>query len=226
MEVILLERVEKLGLMGEVVKVKDGYARNYLLPQGKALRSTPGNLARFEAERHQLEANNLERRSDAETVSERMAGLSVVLLRQSSDSGQLYGSVNARDIAQAVSEAGFAIDRTQVKLDSTIKTLGLHTVDIRLHAETSVSIEANVARSQAEAEQQAATGEGEVALDAEQFFEDAALAPQAEDEEEAETETETETKAEAEATPEAEPEAASDSEAIAETEGDSEENAT
>ncbi|MDP6270103.1 MAG: 50S ribosomal protein L9 [Alphaproteobacteria bacterium] len=226
MEVILLERVEKLGLMGEVVKVKDGYARNYLLPQGKALRSTPGNLARFEAERHQLEANNLERRSDAETVSERMAGLSVVLLRQSSDSGQLYGSVNARDIAQAVSEAGFAIDRTQVKLDSTIKTLGLHTVDIRLHAETSVSIEANVARSQAEAEQQAATGEGEVALDAEQFFEDAALAPQAEDEEEAETETETETKAEAEATPEAEPEAASDSEASAETEGDSEENAT
>ncbi len=224
MEVILLERVEKLGLMGEVVKVKDGYARNYLLPQGKALRSTPGNLARFEAERHQLEANNLERRSDAETVSERMAGLSVVLLRQSSDSGQLYGSVNARDIAQAVSEAGFAIDRTQVKLDSTIKTLGLHTVDIRLHAETSVSIEANVARSQAEAEQQAATGEGEVALDAEQFFEDAALAPQAEDEEEAETETET--KAEAEATPEAEPEAASDSEASAETEGDSEENAT
>ncbi len=222
MEVILLERVEKLGLMGEVVKVKDGYARNYLLPQGKALRSTPGNLARFEAERHQLEANNLERRSDAETVSERMAGLSVVLLRQSSDSGQLYGSVNARDIAQAVSEAGFAIDRTQVKLDSTIKTLGLHTVDIRLHAETSVSIEANVARSQAEAEQQAATGEGEVALDAEQFFEDAALAPQAEDEEEAETET----KAEAEATPEAEPEAASDSEASAETEGDSEENAT
>jgi len=219
MEVILLERVEKLGLMGEVVKVKDGYARNYLLPQGKALRSTPGNLARFEAERHQLEASNLERRSEAETVSERMAGLSVVLLRQSSDSGQLYGSVNARDIAQAVSEAGFAIDRTQVKLDRTIKTLGLHTVDIRLHAETSVSIEANVARSQAEAEQQAATEEGEAAPDAEQFFEDAALAPQAEDEEEGEIE------AEAEITPEAEPETASDSEASAETEGEKEENA-
>ncbi|MAG96659.1 MAG: 50S ribosomal protein L9 [Alphaproteobacteria bacterium] len=185
MEVILLERIEKLGLMGEVVKVKDGYARNYLLPQGKALRSTPDNLTRFEAERHQLEASNLERRSEAETVADRMTGLSVVLLRQSSDSGQLYGSVNARDIAQAVSEAGFAIDRTQVKLNRTIKTLGLHTIDIRLHAETSVSVEANVARSQAEAEQQAAAEDGDPVLDAEQFFEDAALAPQAEDDEEA-----------------------------------------
>ncbi|HJP21922.1 MAG: 50S ribosomal protein L9 [Alphaproteobacteria bacterium] len=206
MEVILLERIEKLGLMGEVVKVKDGYARNYLLPQGKALRSTPDNSARFEAERHQLEASNLERRSEAETVADRMAGLSVVLLRQSSDSGQLYGSVNARDIAQAVSEAGFAINRTQVKLNRTIKTLGLHTVEIRLHAETSVSVEANVARSQAEAEQQAAAEDGDPVLEAEQFFEDAALAPQAEDDEEAteesseeaEDETDSETSSETE----------------------------
>ena len=206
MEVILLERIEKLGLMGEVVKVKDGYARNYLLPQGKALRSTPDNSARFEAERHQLEASNLERRSEAETVADRMAGLSVVLLRQSSDSGQLYGSVNARDIAQAVSEAGFAINRTQVKLKRTIKTLGLHTVEIRLHAETSVSVEANVARSQAEAEQQAAAEDGDPVLEAEQFFEDAALAPQAEDDEEAteesseeaEDETDSETSSETE----------------------------
>ncbi len=191
MEVILLERVEKLGLMGEVVKVKDGYARNYLLPQGKALRSTPDNLARFEADRHQLEASNLERRQEADTVAERMAGLSVVLLRQSSDSGQLYGSVNARDIAQAVSEAGFTINRSQVKLNRTIKTLGLHTIDIRLHAETSISIEANVARSQAEAELQAAGEDGEETPDAERFFEDAALAPQAEDDEESESESET-----------------------------------
>ena len=206
MEVILLERIEKLGLMGEVVKVKDGYARNYLLPQGKALRSTPDNSARFEAERHQLEASNLERRSEAETVADRMAGLSVVLLRQSSDSGQLYGSVNARDIAQAVSEAGFAINRTQVKLNRTIKTLGLHTVEIRLHAETSVSVEANVARSQAEAEQQATAEDGDPVLEAEQFFEDAALAPQAEDDEEAteesseeaEDETDSETSSETE----------------------------
>ena len=183
MEVILLERVEKLGLMGEVVKVKDGYARNYLLPQGKALRSTPDNLARFEADRHQLEASNLERRQEADTVAERMAGLSVVLLRQSSDSGQLYGSVNARDIAQAVSEAGFTINRSQVKLNRTI--------DIRLHAETSISIEANVARSQAEAELQAAGEDGEETPDAERFFEDAALAPQAEDDEESESESET-----------------------------------
>jgi large subunit ribosomal protein L9 len=176
------------------------------LPQGKALRSTPDNSARFEAERHQLEASNLERRSEAETVADRMAGLSVVLLRQSSDSGQLYGSVNARDIAQAVSEAGFAINRTQVKLNRTIKTLGLHTVEIRLHAETSVSVEANVARSQAEAEQQAAAEDGDPVLEAEQFFEDAALAPQAEDDEEAteesseeaEDETDSETSSETE----------------------------
>ena len=197
MEVILLERIEKLGLMGEVVKVKDGYARNYLLPQGKALRSTPDNSARFEAERHQLEASNLERRSEAETVADRMAGLSVVLLRQSSDSGQLYGSVNARDIAQAVSEAGFAINRTQVKLNRTIKTLGLHTVEIRLHAETSVSVEANVARSQAEAEQQAAAEDGDPVLEAEQFFEDDEEATE-ESSEEAEDETDSETSSETE----------------------------
>ena len=168
MEVILLERVEKLGLMGEVVKVKDGYARNYLLPQGKALRSTPGNLARFEAERHQLEANNLERRSDAETVSERMAGLSVVLLRQSSDSGQLYGSVNARDIAGEVTEAGFTISRQQVKLAQPIKALGLHRIRIDLHSEVSAGVIANVARSDEEAKLQAKTGKAVVGSDEEE----------------------------------------------------------
>ena len=181
MEVILLERVEKLGQMGEVVKVKSGFARNYLLPQRKALRATKANVARFETDRTQLEAQNLNRRQEAEAVAAKMAGLSVTLLRQASEAAQLYGSVNARDIAQAVTAAGFTVDRKQVMLQSAIKALGIHEVRILLHPEVSVTAQVNVARSEAEAEIQASGGAPAVA----EFFEDAELAPQPEGEGEA-----------------------------------------
>jgi len=181
MEVILLERVEKLGQMGEVVKVKSGFARNYLLPQRKALRATKANVARFETDRTQLEAQNLNRRQEAEAVAAKMGGLSVTLLRQASEAAQLYGSVNARDIAQAVTAAGFTVDRKQVMLQSAIKALGIHEVRILLHPEVSVTAQVNVARSEAEAEIQASGG----APAAAEFFEDAELAPQPEGEGEA-----------------------------------------
>ncbi len=155
MDVILLQRVEKLGQMGEVVKVKPGYARNYLLPQKKAVRATKENLARFEAERAQLEAQNLKRREEAERVAERVAGLAVVLLRQAGESGQLYGSVSARDIADATTEAGLTITRQQVVLDHPIKALGLYQVRIVLHPEVVISVTVNVARTLEEAEKQA-----------------------------------------------------------------------
>lgn len=158
MEVILLERIEKLGQMGDVVKVRAGYARNYLLPQRKALRATKANMADFETRRTQLEAENLKRRDEAEAVARRLEGLSVVMIRQAGDTGQLYGSVTARDLAEAVTEAGVTVDRKQVALDKAIKVLGLHTVRIRLHPEVVVAVSANVARSQAEAETQAETG--------------------------------------------------------------------
>lgn len=158
MQVILLERIEKLGQMGDIVTVKPGYARNYLLPQRKARRATKENLALFEQQRAQLEAENLERKSEAEKVGAKLEGLSVVLIRQAGESGQLYGSVNMRDIAEAVSEAGFTVGRGQVELPNPIKTLGLHTVKIRMHPEVSVSVTANVARSDSEAERQAETG--------------------------------------------------------------------
>ncbi|MFC3225673.1 50S ribosomal protein L9 [Marinibaculum pumilum] len=159
MEVILLERVDKLGQMGEVVRVKDGYARNFLLPQGKALRANKGNMARFEKERAQLEARNLERRQEAETVAGRMTDFSVVLLRQAGESGQLYGSVSARDIADAATEAGASLGREQVRLERPIKTLGLHDVRVDLHPEVTVEIQVNVARSAEEAEVQARGGD-------------------------------------------------------------------
>ena len=155
MEVILLERVEKLGEMGEVVNVKAGFARNYLLPQSKALRATPENRENFESRRVELEAANAERRSAAEKVAGGIAGASVVLVRQASDAGQLYGSVRPRDIANALNEQGGDIDRTQVKLDAPIKVIGLHTVRIAVHPEVVVEITANVARSEEEAELQA-----------------------------------------------------------------------
>jgi large subunit ribosomal protein L9 len=158
MEVILLERIEKLGQMGDVVKVKPGYARNYLLPQKKALRANKSNLAYFQTRRTQLEAENLQRRDEAEAVAKRLEGLSVVMIRQAGDTGQLYGSVTARDLSQAITEAGVSIDRKQVALDKVIKVLGLHTVKVRLHPEVSVEVAANVARSQTEAETQAKTG--------------------------------------------------------------------
>ncbi|MBV9248262.1 MAG: 50S ribosomal protein L9 [Acetobacteraceae bacterium] len=154
-ELILLQRVEKLGQMGELVKVKPGYARNYLLPQKKALRANKENLARFEQQRAQLEAQNLKRREEAERVAERVGGLSVVIIRQAGESGSLYGSVSARDIAVASTEAGLTIDRQQVVLEHPIKTLGLAHVRVMLHPEVSITVTVNVARSPEEAERQA-----------------------------------------------------------------------
>jgi large subunit ribosomal protein L9 len=154
-DLILLERVEKLGQMGQLVKVKPGFARNYLLPQKKALRATKENLAYFESQRTQLEANNLHRKSEATEIGGKLEGLSVILVRQAGESGQLYGSVSARDIAEAVSVAGFTIEKRQVVLERPIKNLGLHSVRIVLHPEVSVGITANVAQSTEEAEMQA-----------------------------------------------------------------------
>ena len=154
-DLVLLERVEKLGQMGQIVKVKPGFARNYLLPQKKALRATKENLAYFESQRAQLEANNLHRRSEATEIGGKLEGLSVVVVRQAGESGQLYGSVSARDIADAVTEAGFTIEKGQVVLERPIKSLGLHSVRISLHPEVSVAITANVARSAEEADMQA-----------------------------------------------------------------------
>jgi len=155
MEVILLERVEKLGQMGDVVKVKPGYARNYLLPQKMALRATKANLTYFEQQHTQLEASNLERRGEAEAVGRKIEGLSIVLIRQASEMGQLYGSIRPQDIADGVNDAGMTLDHRQVKLDRPIKTIGLHQVRIALHPEVAVEITANVARSEAEAALQA-----------------------------------------------------------------------
>jgi large subunit ribosomal protein L9 len=155
MEVILLERVEKLGQMGDVVNVKPGFARNYLLPQRKALRATKENIAVFEGRRTHLEADNLKRRSEAEAVAKKLDGLKVVLVRQSSDTDQLYGSVTPRDIAEAVTAAGFRVERRQVTLDRPIKTVGLHPIRVVLHPEVIVTVTANVARSEEEAEAQA-----------------------------------------------------------------------
>ncbi len=154
-DVILLERVEKLGQMGQVVKVRPGYARNYLLPQRKALRATKDNLAYFEKQRGQLEAQNLSRRSEAEQVAKKIEGVSVVVIRQAGESGQLYGSVTARDIADAVTQAGFTVTRAQVVLDKAIKTLGLYKQRVVLHPEVAVSVTVNVAQSAEEAEMQA-----------------------------------------------------------------------
>ena len=185
MQVILLERIEKLGQMGDVVTVKDGYARNFLLPQNKALRATDENKTRFESQKVHLKASNLERKSEADVVAEKLAGLTWVLLRQASDTGQLYGSVNARDLAEAATEAGFEIDRKQVRLGATIKTIGLHPVAISLHPEVSVEIIANVARSTAEAETQEA---GAASGKAEPFFETPELTAKAQPESDGEAE--------------------------------------
>jgi large subunit ribosomal protein L9 len=155
MHVILMERVGKLGQMGDVVSVRDGHARNYLLPQGKALRATKDNIARFERERAHIEARNLELRKEAQSVAEKLDGQSFVAIRQSSDTGQLYGSVSTRDISNLVSESGTSINRSQVLLDRPIKTLGLHQVRIQLHPEVDVYVTLNVARSQDEADLQA-----------------------------------------------------------------------
>jgi large subunit ribosomal protein L9 len=154
-EVILLERVEKLGQMGQVVRVRPGFARNYLLPQKKALRATKQNLAYFEKQRVQLEAQNLKRKSEAEDMAKKFDKVSVVIVRQAGESGQLYGSVSARDISDAVTAAGYSIERRQVVLDHPIKTLGLHQLRVVLHPEVSVTVTANVAQSEEEADMQA-----------------------------------------------------------------------
>ncbi|MBL4837597.1 MAG: 50S ribosomal protein L9 [Kordiimonadaceae bacterium] len=170
MEVILLERVNKLGQMGDVVRVKDGFARNFLLPTKKALRATEGNRAVFEADRTRLEADNLERKSEAETVAATMTDVKVVMVRAAGEGGQLYGSVSSRDISDAVTEAGVKLNRSQVVLDRAIKTLGLHDVVIRLHPEVSETVVINIARSDEEAVVQFETGSIVVSTEANEDF--------------------------------------------------------
>ena len=155
MEVVLLERVEKLGQMGDVVNVKPGFARNFLLPQGKALRATKVNISRFEAERAQLEARNLELKAEAQTVADKLDGQSFVIIRSASDMGALYGSVTPRDVAEASTAGGFSVDKRQVSRDKPVKELGIHDIRVVLHPEVSATIAINVARSAEEAELQA-----------------------------------------------------------------------
>ncbi|MEM9028827.1 MAG: 50S ribosomal protein L9 [Pseudomonadota bacterium] len=155
MEVILLERIPKLGQMGEIVRVKDGFARNFLLPQKKALRATKANLAEFETRRATLEARNLELKSEASSVGEKLDGTVYMAIRQAGDTGLLYGSVSSRDIAQLITDSGTNVDRRQVRLETPIKELGLHTVAVALHPEVDVKVTINVARSEDEAERQA-----------------------------------------------------------------------
>ena len=155
MQVILLERIEKLGQMGDLVTVKNGYARNFLVPQGKAMRATKLNLAEFERRKVELEANNLKRRDEAEGLAGKIDGRSVIIIRQAGESGQLYGSVNGRDIAEAFEADGVTFDRRQVRLPQPLKTLGLHDIRVALHPEVDVSVKVNVARSEEEAEIQA-----------------------------------------------------------------------
>jgi large subunit ribosomal protein L9 len=177
MQVILLERVAKLGQMGEIVKVRDGYARNYLLPLGKALRSNAANKARFEAERATLEARNLERKSEAQTVAETLDGKTFIVVRAAGETGQLYGSVAARDIVDVLAAEGFNIGRSQVDLNNPIKAIGLHTVVLHLHAEVEISVVLNVARTPEEAERQTA-GESLTSVDAIYGVDEDALRPE------------------------------------------------
>lgn len=199
MEIILLERIGKLGQMGDVVNVKDGYARNFLLPQGKALRATKANMSRFDNERAQLEARNLELKKEAEGVGKKVADQSFVVIRQAGDSGQLYGSVSTRDIADTITAGGCSLERRQVLLDRPIKTLGLHPVRLSLHPEVEVNVTVNVARSEEEADLQA-KGEDVTALrdqddeqddlpEAEEIFEEGAGADAADATDAAEDET-------------------------------------
>ena len=190
MQVILLQRVARLGQMGEIVHVKDGYGRNYLLPQGKALRANAANLATFETRKVHLEAENLESRKEAEAVAAKLDGQIFVAIRSASDSGALYGSVTTRDAAEAATEAGFNVNRNQVVLDRPIKELGLHTVSVVLHPEVAVKITLNIARSAEEAELQAAgksikelAAEAEAAADFEiaELFDEMGAAQEGED---------------------------------------------
>lgn len=165
MQVILLQRVENLGQMGDVVTVRPGYARNFLLPRQKALRATKDNIAFFDGKKKELEAQNLKRREEAEKVSVKMEGLKVALIRQASEAGQLYGSVTARDIADAVSAKGFKIDRDQVTMDRAYKLLGLYPVKVYLHPEVVVEVTINIARSAEEAKIQEERGEALIVKD-------------------------------------------------------------
>ncbi|MEM7124563.1 MAG: 50S ribosomal protein L9 [Pseudomonadota bacterium] len=176
MDIVLLERVEALGNMGDVVNVKPGYARNFLIPHGKALRATKDNIAEFESRRAELEARNAEMRDGAENSASDLDGAQAVLIRQASDSLQLYGSVNARDIANALAEQGFDINKRQVVLDHPIKSLGIHEVRVALHPEVNVTVVANVARSEDEAAVQAETGRAVGAFEEEEAEEAAAPA--------------------------------------------------
>ena len=188
MQVVLLERVEKLGQMGDVVRVRDGFGRNFLLPQGKALRATKANLARFESDRVQLEARNLELKKEAEVVAAKLDGQIFVIIRQAADGGALYGSVTARDAAEVATEGGFSLSRGQIVLEKPVKELGLHPMRVVLHPEVSATIRVNVARSQDEASLQAAgksiaelRAEAEIAeraeFDVQQLFDDEEGAP-------------------------------------------------
>ena len=198
MQVVLLERIAKLGQMGDVVTVQDGYARNFLLPQGKALRANKANLARFEADRAQLETRNLERKTEAEGVHAKLDGESFVVIRSSGDTGQLYGSVTTRDIAELLSENGFSTARNQVVLEAPIKILGLHNVSVVLHPEVTSSVIVNVARTEEEAERQAAgedvTAERDededLSVNAEEIFDEGVEVDLEADAEEAEAEAE------------------------------------
>ena len=169
MEVILLERIARLGQMGDTVKVRDGFARNFLLPQGKALRANEANKKKFEGQRAQLEARNLERKTEAEAVAEKLDGKSFIVVRSAGETGQLYGSVSSRDIVELLAEDGFTVGRNQVELNQPIKAIGLTNVAIALHPDVEVTITLNVARSTDEAERQA---RGEVLDSAEAIYGD------------------------------------------------------
>ena len=183
MDIILLERVAKLGQIGDVVSVKNGFARNFLLPQKKALRATKANMAVFEVQRKDIEANNLVAKSEAEALVAKMTNISVILIRQAGESGQLFGSVSSRDIADALDATGYKVGKNQVILNRALKTLGLYDITVRLHAEVDVSIVVNVARSAEEAEIQAAGGD----IDAEAASEEFAVEDFFENEEDADT---------------------------------------
>lgn len=189
MDVILLERIARLGQMGDTVSVKDGFARNFLFPQGKALRANEANKKKFESERAQLEARNLERKSEAQQVADKLDGKTFVVIRSAGETGQLYGSVSTRDIADIITSEGFTIIRTQVELNHPIKTIGLHNVAVNLHPEVQVNVTVNIARSAEEAERQAA-GEDLTSIEAIYGIEERPLSEEVFDEEGAEHEAE------------------------------------
>lgn len=197
MDIILLERVAKLGQIGDVVSVKNGFARNFLLPQKKALRATKANMAVFEVQRKEIEANNLQAKTEAEAVAAKMDDVSVVLIRQAGESGQLFGSVTARDIADAIEAAGYKVSKNQVILNRAIKILGLNDIAVRLHAEVDINVTVNVARSAEEAEIQAAGGD----VDAKEEEEEFAVEDYFENEEDAEAAVSSDDESEEEAAP-------------------------